>query len=84
MERISIMLIEFALNKLHSSILKLSHKLGLSIENSECLTQQLRIAIKKHDLKTAHVLIDCGANVNDIHSANLNPFLLMTKFSEST
>ena len=81
MRRISAKLSQFALKNEHSSILKLINKLGLNTKNSEGLTQ-LHIAIMNHDLKTAHFLIDCGANINDLHSSNPNPFLLMTKSSE--
>ena len=81
MRRISAKLSQFALKNEHSSILKLVYKLGLNTKNSEGLTQ-LHIAIMNHDLKTAHFLIDCGANINDLHSSNPNPYLLMTKSSE--
>ena len=84
MRKISARLSQFALKNEHSSILKLIYKLGLNTKNSEGLTQ-LHIAIMNHDLKTAHFLIDCGADVNDLRrSADPNPFLLITKLSEST
>ena len=85
MRTIYAMLAEFVVKMAQSSILKLCHSIGLNTlntKNSEGLTQ-LHVAIMNHDLMTAYFLIaECGADVNELHGANPNPFLLMTKCSE--